>query len=224
MKTIKIKVYKFKELSKEIKEKIIQSWRNEQSYPWEDENRAVLDEFEKIFPVKVGKWEYGYRNFIDFGLEYDYMSFNRDVLDSMKGLRLRKYILNNYYNYLYVHQFVKPLRRDDAFISHPRVKSQKLSNGKIYNSYRSAIYFEENCLTGYSAGYEILKPFIDFIKNPKKDVDFEDIIKECLESWLNYCKEDYEYWLSEEAIKEDIKINNYRFFKNGEIYIERRFN
>lgn len=96
MKTIQkeITVYTYNELSDEAKEKALQN-NYESEYFWNDENRATLNEFEKVMPVNVHNWSYGDRG---EGVQFDVA----DELENLMGVRLYKWIVNNidakYYN------------------------------------------------------------------------------------------------------------------------------
>jgi hypothetical protein len=208
MRTKTINIYSFDELSEEAKEKAIEDYRsNGFDYFWGDDNENTLKEFEDIFPISVGRWEYGYHNFINFEMTCD------DEISELKGIRLLKYLYNNYESILFQGEFKNTIENR---IKHPRIKSKKLSNGKWFNSYHSAI-FKSNCcvLTGYCLDDNILEPIYQFLKNPKDNINFEDLMKDCLESWIQACRNDYEYQQSNEYISEHLEANEYEFDEEG---------
>lgn len=216
MRTETITLYKFEELPEETQEKIVSTWRNNDTPHWLDENTQTLDEFCSIFPVKVTDWEYGYCNYINWQMEtIDY--YYQEEIETMIDVRLMKYIINNYYQYLFKPAWIKSIQNHT--IRHPRIRHEKLSNGKIFSSYSSAIK-ESNSgiLTGYYLDDVILGPIYNFLKNPDNTTTLYDLINDCLNEWLDACREDYEYWLSEDSIKDDIAANEYEFTINGEIY------
>lgn len=89
----------------------------------------------------------------------------------------------------------------------------------LQNNYECLIKELDYCpLSGYCGDYDILKPIADFIAKPNQSTNFEGLINECFESWAKGIQADYEHWLSEEAIKEDIEIGGYVFTDNGRIY------
>lgn len=189
-----IKVYKFSELDPNVQEKVIEQFQQEDwLYSWQDENNETLKAFEKIFPVKVSDWEYGGgRTNIcaKFLIDQEH--------EELTGIRLMKYIINNYGGYLW----------NRKYLNHVKGKARY-----------SRIQKEDSCvLTGYHMDNYILKPIYDFLKKPKDGVTFEDILRDCLWSWVRACEEDWEYAYSEESIKEMIDANEYEFTVDGKIW------
>jgi hypothetical protein len=189
--TITKTVYKFEELPEDVQEKVVENFGNDTSYFWEGENRDTLMAFEKVFPVKVRNWEYGYRNFINFDSLVD------DEVKGFTGVRLMKYIINHYYDDLF-----KP-----KYLGYVKGKAR-----------RSRIQRENSCvLTGYCLDDDILRPIYDFLKKPDKSNTFDDILSDCLHSWISACNKDYEYRQSREAIVGEIAANDYEFDEKGNI-------
>jgi hypothetical protein len=189
MKTITKPIYRLEELPKKKQDKIIDRLRDEMKYPWYDDNKAVLDEFEEIFPVKIESWEYEYNEYIGFKL-----LVNDDILD-LKGLRLRKWIINNFYNDLFAPKYMF------KNMKHRYSKCQK----------------EENILTGYCIGYDILKPIFDFLKNPDETTNVYTLMKKCLYTWIKSCSSDHQWFYSDSGVKEYIENNDLWFNEKGGI-------
>lgn len=187
---VKYRVYTIDELSEKAKEKAYNAWLEHWDYGWEKENRDTLKAFEKLFPIKVLDWEYGlYRNYITFEVI-------DDDIKNLSGIRLLKYLYNNYFNLLF-----KP-----KVYHHPKnLKKQRTS--KIF-------YDEDRWLTGYYLDYDILDPIYEFFKNPK-NISFEDLMSRCLNKWVKTCSQDYEYCLSFENFVEESHINNWLYFEDG---------
>ena len=176
--------YTFDELSPEVQEKVISSWRNDDQYPWDSENVDTLKRFADIFPVEIKNYEYRFNN---SHINWKLSEVNPPVA-AFTGLRLRTWLLNNYYNTLY------------------QGKRYYASN---YTKKRvSKVIIEQaDCpLTGYCMDYDILQPIWDFVKNPNTYQTLGDILQDCLNSWLSACQKDYKYWNSSESIKEDILV------------------
>jgi len=193
--TVKISLYKFPELDKDVQEKIISEWRDDDFYLWEDDNNKVLTAFTNIFPVKVKDYEYGYRNYITCSLSD---TISEDIKE-LSGLRLRTYIINNYY---------------DVLINAKRYyckNSFKFRDSHIFIT-------TDGTLTGYYLDDIVLQPIHDFLKNPDERITFESLLRSCLNCWVNASHEDFQEWLSEEAIKDEITINDYDFTIDGKIY------
>lgn len=85
-----------------------------------------------------------------------------------------------------------------------------------YYSLREWKDFSENCkLTGYYTD-SCLSPIIETIESDIGEI--EETIQEVLDNWLTICEKDFDYWLSEEDIREEIKANEYEFYENGKLF------
>lgn len=86
----------------------------------------------------------------------------------------------------------------------------------------SRIFFETpDCpFTGFYMDDVLLQPIHDFIKKPLKYKHWtmEDLLQDCLNSWLIACDEDYEYCQSREYAIDCIQVNEYEFYVNGSKY------
>jgi hypothetical protein len=187
MKTKTIEVYSYDELSPKAQQYAREEWISTEQYPWGSENEAVLTEFARIFPVRITDWAYGeYNSHANFELMED-----RDIRE-LSGIRLLKYLWNNYRKHLYT--------------------------GKYYPGHNigrtSKIILEENTLTGYYIGHEILSPIFEFMSKPDKRT-FEDLLQECLDAWVYACGRDVEYHFSNESTENNIRLNDYEFDENG---------
>ena len=198
--TITKTVYELSELEGSAKEEALHNMILNFDYPWGSENEDTLREFEKIFPVKVKRFQYGGYGgkYIDFDFE------NYDEIADLSGIRLMKYIYNNYFYDIYKGKYYNKCYAE---------------NGRFIHKYRySKIKFEECCnLTGYCIDIDILKPIWDFLKNPNDFTTFEDLMQECLESWLSACEKDHDGFYGEESLIEHAEINNIEFDENGNI-------
>ena len=85
-----INIYTFEELDDKAKQKAIDHFRNTCDYHWSSEWRDSLNEFEKTFPIKINDWSVGAH-------DYSHIRFSfTGEHEDMKGIRLFKYIANNY--------------------------------------------------------------------------------------------------------------------------------
>ena len=115
MKTITVKTdtYKFNELSETGKEKAIQCFLqdDDDDYLWGDDNIETLKAFEYIFNVTHTDYSYGgYTScYINFSINYD-----NEILN-LKGLRLLRYIHNNYYKYLFKEKYIGNIKGREKF-------------------------------------------------------------------------------------------------------------
>lgn len=221
--TITTEAYKFAELPLEAQEKVIDSYRrnlaSDYDYMWDDDNVDSFKAFEAIFPVKVLEWSYG-------GGRGDNISFIMtcdDEVAELQGLRLSKYLWNNYRHKLYNGKYHS--LPGNRVIKHKRVKSTKFDTGNVHNAYYSAINFEHSCvLTGYCIDDDLLDCVYALIdcKDHKslsskwQSTTFEDLMRDCLEAWISACSANYEYQFSDEAIKEGLESeDDYSYDEDG---------
>jgi hypothetical protein len=192
MKTINLKLFSFNELPENIQDRIVQNWRNDDQYCWSDDNADSLNAFCDIFRIKIKDYDYGYRNYINANYYID------DDILNLSGIRLATYLWNNYKKHLFKGRYYS-------------------KRGK--HRY-SKIQIESDCvLTGFYLDNALIYPIIDFMNKPTQ-LDFSQLLQESLESWLDCCRKDYEYWLSKECIVDDILANEHLFLCNGELASE----
>ena len=208
MRTIRTKIYKFSELSKEVKEKAIENYRrssnNDFDYSEIQESvKAVIE----LFNLKTGRtWDDIRTSHID------------DSILELKGVRLYKYIINNYYDSLFTPKYIgskdrKITGKQFIFEVHKDYK------GNDYTLILSKLKRDNSCpLTGVCYDNDILQPVYDFLKMPYNTVTFEDLIRE-IESAITKCYRDQEEWTnSDEYIQETIEANDYEFTRNKNRY------
>jgi hypothetical protein len=194
--TITITTYSFDELSDDAKQRAIEQWRtNTTEIDWAEENKDTLNAFCGIFPIDVTDWEYGYRNIINCRMTTEY-----DEIDNLTGIRLLKYLSNNYWDKIYKGKYYST--------GHPNYKSR-----------RSNCQFESICpLTGYCMDESILEPIHTFMKQPNDRTTLKQLLYECLQSWIQACAKDYEWQQSDKYITDTIQANDYEFTEDGKRY------
>jgi len=218
MKTIELKIYSFSELSEEAQQKAISNYRNngiDCQYIY-DEAYQTIKKANELFNIKEGR-----NSWLVFSL-----SHIDDNIMNLKGLRLRKYLINNFE--LYKGKFYAAIG-DNRIINHPCIKVHKYDMNKgarvsSSNFYYSRIQKENSCiLTGVCYDDSFLGPMYDFINDyrnfPSANYQtFEDIIQYCFDSLKKDLESEEEYRNSDEAIKEEIEANEYEFTEDGKIY------
>jgi hypothetical protein len=217
MKTITVNLYSFNELSQAAKEKVIQEIRNnnpnDYDYIWNDAHKTVK-EFHKIFPTKEGL-----NSWLDYKLtNFDY----EDEILNLSGLRLRKYILNNFGSYLFKAAYKGSLKTND-YVSHKRIKSPLELNsvGNRFNPYYSAIFKDNSCvLTGVCYDDDLLNPIYKFLESDYKNesINLKYLFDECFHSLKKSIESEIEWNESDEGIKDFIESNDYEFTEEGGIY------
>lgn len=201
MRTVAVTVYRFDELSDKAKERAYYDWLRSDPYPWAGDNAAVLKEFEKTFPVRVTHWEYeSYHYDVRFTFDPSY-----EHVKHLSGIRLLKYIYNNYYNDLY--------KKRCYF------KSKVVDGKVIYKRRYSQIFRDNSCvLTGYWLDNDTLAPVYAFLKKPNSNITFYALMEQCLDAWGYACMLDYRYYTSMEYFEEYCNDNNIEFLKCGSIF------
>ena len=176
-------VYKVDELSDKAKDNAYWNWLKFFEYDSSD-NEATLKAFEAIFKVKVSRWNYD-----AYTYNFQFTSNYSEEEEELCGVRLLKFIVNNYWHYLF--------------------KPKTYWHGKGFNKQRrSRISVTDDCvLTGYCADMDILKPIYDFLKAPDKHTNLHDLMDECIGSFFRYCSKDVEYCTDEEAFERDCEAN-----------------
>jgi hypothetical protein len=215
MKTKVINLYSFNELSEDAKENAINHLRESETFDFYlDDAKNTLDTFCDIFSIDYRQFDYleMYRSEYSFRL-------NDNIL-AMSGLRLAKYIHNNYYLQITKPKYLGCIENDKKYL-HPCIKSKQLTNKSRlknwFNPYYSRITREmDNCpLTGVCYDIDILNPIVQFLKKPT-DIDFEQLLNDCLYSLAHSISSEYEYRYSDEGITETIQLNEYLFTENGQ--------
>ena len=211
MRTKTTTVYLFDELSDNAKSVAVNEYINRgYKYPFAYENSATLEMFCKTFNISCRDYEYGYRNYIN-----GYLGKIEDNVLALSGVRAVTYFINNYSDVLFEPKIKGYLKTKDKSVFHKRVKSTKTANG-YHNRYVSAIDTCTDCnLTGYCMDMDILNPIYQHIAKPCPSTTIEDILNDCLQSWLLACKNDYEDSMSFEAISDTLIANDYEFTEDG---------
>ena len=193
MRIISTTVYNFDELSPEGQQNAVNNYLNSDrdTYFWFDDNIKTLESFANIFNIKIKDWTQDL-----YHTDVRYTCNNDDNIMELSGIRLLKYIFNNYYTDIY--------------------------KGKYYYNKGKKRYsrvLKENCcvLTGYCIDDDILQPIYDFIKNPDDSITFKSLIHECIESWITAVKNDIEGCQSFEYVSDHLIANEYEFDKQGNI-------
>ena len=203
MKVITKTVYTVDELSPDALERAHMDYLSDGDYyHWADENAATLKAFTDIFPVIVRDYEYGYHNYINFEMDN---GLDDEVYD-FTGIRLAKWLWNNYRDRLY----------KGKFYSTPG----KYVDGKYtYKSRHSKIILDNCCpLTGYCVDDAILAPIYKFMASPDNYQTLEDIMNDCLQSWVYACRDDVEAAESLESFIDMAQANEWTFTKEGKFW------
>ena len=201
MRTIRTKVYQFSELSESAKENAIENYRNSERYNqhYFDEVIESVKEVCDLLNLKTG------REYTDIRTSH----IDDNILE-LQGIRLYKYILNNYSNVLFQKKTYHFCRMEDGT---KRFNCVGLNGGKYVSNCQTEI---ASCpLTGVCYDMDILQPVYDFLKRPDLSTTFEDLMQE-IESAISKTFDNTEEWLnSDEFIKDEIEATEYEFKADG---------
>jgi hypothetical protein len=217
MELIVTPVYELSELSHEAKNKAYTDFYNSNQYDFElIDIKGTLNAFCDIFDISWKKFDFTQYCSIDYQINIGY-----DILE-MKGKRLISYLWNNYKNDLFKGKYLKSKSFEAIPQTKHKYQSFKLSrrndNKYYWCTYRSNITLEnEAVLTGNYMDNDILEPIYKILKEYDPHTTFEELINECLNSFLQACKNDYEYYYSIEHFEYMSKENQYFYTEQGKL-------
>lgn len=218
MRTVTKEVYSFDELNEDAKQTAIDYYRNNwvcSDYIY-DEAHETVKKFHEIFGTSEGRRSW---------LEVSTDSIDNNVLE-LKGLRLQKYIWNNYAQYLYKGKYYNYKGNTSEKLIHKRIESIYYPNRQYWgNYYYSAITKDNSCtLTGVCCDYSLLQPIYDFLDNYRSkpnyhnNLDFETLINDCFASLEKDLQSEEESLSEDENIIESIEANEYEWNEDGTPY------
>jgi hypothetical protein len=209
MKTIELTLYQFSELSYEGQQVAIENL--DLIYNMEfscDDALETVKAFQRIFPIEYTEIDYTY------GKAYA-KYVGEENHRNLSGIRLLKLLENNYLHYIRKGKY----RSTNSVAKHPCVKVKTLSNGNTFSAFYSRIFFDyDSNLTGVCYDYDILKPILNFRKNPSDSITFEELLQDCLTSLAKALEREYDYINSDEAKIEHLIESDMQFLECGEIY------
>jgi hypothetical protein len=116
-------------------------------------------------------------------------SGNIDTTGELAGVRLFKYINNNYLSYR--NKYTEKIEPD---------------------------LLAGNCpFTGVCWDESMLDPMREFMRKPT-GIDFDDLVQDCFASLLKALHNETEYQYSDEGLRDHLSINEYEFTTSGEFY------
>jgi len=207
MRTVRTKIYKFEELTKEAQQKAINKHRevmdNDFIY---DDTHKVVEAFNDVFETKEGR-----NSWLD--VYTDHMEEN--ILE-LKGLRLQKYLWNNYKNQLFKGKYYSLWSKKDISYKYHK-------NGyPVLKSRYSKVLKQNSCvLTGMCYDDDMLQPIYDFLEKRNFSnctITFYHLINDCFDELRKTVENEIDYRNTDDAIIEEIKANDYEFTENGNIF------
>ena len=200
MREINIKLYTFDELSSSAKSRAWEEWASTtEEFTDNDEYRATLEAFEKLFDVKVYRWcvdenHYNYR-----------FSHIREAPEG-DWLRFAKWVWNNYGEAIQQGKYYGKLVYREGM--HPR-------HVKRYS--KATVEYTCN-LTGFVADMDITDPVWKCIHYKEKYTTYDELIEACLESFFEAWRNAMEYETSIYYFEELCELNEWEFTEYGEMW------
>lgn len=188
MKTIKINLYKFEELSKEGREKAIEN--NYDFNVTHDWWQFTYEDAENVF-LKISGFDI-YRKSIDADFKYNAKDTAEEILKN-HGEKTETYILAK--NFL--EEYLEAEEEEEKY-------------SYLYEEIEPENEEEEEKEVEYSN-------LRDEAEEKMEDLS-EEFLKDLSEEYLSMLENEYEYLISEKAIEEGLRANDYDFTENGEIY------
>ena len=202
MKTCKINLYSFNELSDAAKSKAIEDYRKGNDYSFMyDEAHETVKKFNDVFNLNEGR-----NSWLDYSDNFE------DNVLILTGQRLRTYILNNFGNSLYKGKYYSLWSKTE--------KSYKYYKDgyPVLKSKHSKILLENCCvLTGVCYDDDILQPIYNFIDKPDTS-NLTDLINDCFYSLKNSLEREEDCRNTDDYISEEIEANEMQFTEDGKKY------
>lgn len=210
--TKEITLYKFDELSKESKKRVIER-ESRRVMEIESESismdyRQTLEAFEGFVDIKMRKWSVDSTAF-----EFSYRSNNEEIYvneltgepmceTEVTGKLLFRYVNNNWIDRIIKRKYIKYLR----------------GKARHYNLIKE----ENSCfLTGMYCDAAIADVICHYYRNwakyPEK-YSLDDLVLDCLDAFFESWKKSLEWVESEECIKNFIEQEDDLYFENGNIF------
>ena len=217
MKTYKINLFNFEELSDDAK-RVVCDKERENPYNFgtmaqetdAEERVDTLNEFCKLFGITYRiDWDHQYR-FIHWQFEDVDMNGYDWCDEDIKGKYLLRY-LNRYYYQI--------RNRKWYHVDCDREKN----NGKGYKErYSKILWIEQNCpFTGMIYDCDILDKIFDWYHNPNWEITLHDLFDECFSHFMKQWELEDDYRMSDEHIGDMISANwgDKLYFENGEEFL-----
>lgn len=188
-------LYTYGELPAPAQEKARDWYREGFDYPWAPDNRASLEAFCHVFPVRARDWSY------DAGSADITPVFTGDDQQAgLQGRRLVAYLWNQFNG-----------RGDPGPVFLRRRRYSCKAGVRL-----SHVFREETCcpFTGYHMDEVLLDPLRKFLRRPDGRC-YSELLADCLWAWVRACRDDWSSLLEDEAVAETIEANGWEFTAEG---------
>ena len=207
MKEVKVKLYKFEELSEEVRKSIVDKERWNVGYETMDcyasDYEGTLKKFTELMGVKVNyEVSYcGYHFSFDFQNDYAFGNYRLDYCISHEectGKLLRRWLNNNFMPFALD---AKKYYKYDAGYNREKHRWNKQRFSKIQRE-----SWDDCPLTGMCYDYEVMQPIVKTLAKPiSKSFSLKDLVEKCLDNLFSAWHKEYEYWCdTDSAIEEQL--------------------
>ncbi len=217
MKKVTCNLFRFNELSEEVRKNLIEENKFELAYDvmecFNSEYEATLKAFEKLFDCEVRKWQVDYcgSNYIlsDFYPIGEYC--NEISAKEIKGKYLLR-VLNGIYDDIFPFKnFWGKFHYDEN--GKCTVKERR---SKVLRNY-------DGCpLTGVCYDAAILEPIMNFLTKPDMNLSLYDLVDECVSNFFNVWQKEYDFWCEnkENCLEEEYENRHEDdwYFSDGRIF------
>lgn len=202
MKEVKVKLYRFDELSEDARHEVCERER-QQTNNWEtisqehdaEERISTLQKFCEVFGIKY---------MIDYDHDRRFISWSFTDSDIEPEIISGKYLwrfLNHYYYKIHSRKYYGKLIPHEKDSEHPA----GLEHVKRYSR---IMWVEQECpFTGMCYDCDILNKIFDWYKKPDWKLSLHDLIEECFSHYLKSWEEEDEYRMTDENISDLIEAN-----------------
>ena len=200
MRTETIKIYTISELSEDAQKVAHTEYLNKGfEYFWLDEYINSLKKFAEYFNVKIKNYSLGgYDCYVDYSVMWSrYDNRYAENVENLFGLRLARYIHNNFYWRMYEFK---------TFWKGSKKRKSKIQ--KVWD-----------CpFTGYCGDMDLLNPILKFLAKPDNNMTFTDLLDSCIDSFVKAVEDDCKYQESLQYFIEHAEVNNFEFTEDGKFY------
>ena len=209
MKTVTVQTFSFSELSENAKQVAIKNYRNNcNNNPSEfDYNEAYqsVKAFHNIFGTKESLY---YNSWLEISTE----NIDDDIL-CLRGVRLYKYIVNNFYDNLFKPKYLKYF---DKHFKHKMIQNKTNNTGQQYSfAYSNIQKSNDYVLTGVCWDYDLLQPIYDFLTKIYDCITYKDLLENCFISLKKSLEYQSEFYDTDEYITEQLESDDIDYLESG---------
>ena len=201
--TVEIKIYNYGDIllpeNEYIKKKIIKNYQGYNDDGYYVEIKNTRNKFVESFGIKIKSNRYWSKE-----------SYSEEVMN-LKGIRLMKYIYNNFFDVLFKGKYFSLWSKKEKTYKYHK------EGCRVLKSRHSKVMFTNDCtLTGVCYDLDILDPIYDFLKKTSEDITFKGLIQKCLNNFEEAIDRQEEYNNSDEGILDSLEGEE--FTEDGEVY------